>query len=67
MLAGHVDLDELDRWIRVGWDVGLELAAAPNFGEIISSKGTNHSVDTAETRDVGHTKRHHTSVIRLAG
>ena len=20
MLAGHVDLDELDRWIRVGWE-----------------------------------------------
>jgi hypothetical protein len=20
MLAGHVDLDELDRWIRIGWE-----------------------------------------------
>jgi hypothetical protein len=20
MLAGHVDLDELDRWVRVGWE-----------------------------------------------
>jgi hypothetical protein len=21
MLAGHVDLDELDRWMRIGWGV----------------------------------------------
>src|SRR5512132_2065136 len=20
MLAGHVDLDELDRWVRIGWE-----------------------------------------------
>jgi hypothetical protein len=20
MLAGHVDLDELDRWMRIGWE-----------------------------------------------
>jgi hypothetical protein len=20
MLAGHVDLDELDKWVRVGWE-----------------------------------------------
>jgi hypothetical protein len=20
LLAGHVDLDELDRWIRIGWE-----------------------------------------------
>jgi hypothetical protein len=20
MLAGHVDLDELDHWVRVGWE-----------------------------------------------
>jgi hypothetical protein len=20
MLAGHIDLDELDRWVRIGWE-----------------------------------------------
>ncbi len=20
MLAGHVDLDELDKWVRIGWE-----------------------------------------------
>ena len=22
MLAGHVDLDELDKWVRIGWERG---------------------------------------------
>jgi hypothetical protein len=28
MLAGHVDLDELDHWVRVGWE-RRRLGAAP--------------------------------------
>src|SRR4029453_5748855 len=26
MLAGHVDLDELDRWVRIGWEGQREVS-----------------------------------------